>query len=79
MFYNFPSPDCQSRFHQRAVDQHQMADFFGKTKNATEFPHMAMLGWTTPSGTIDWKCAGSLITERFVLTAADCSQDSSSR
>jgi len=36
-----------------------------------EFPHMALLGFETDAG-IQWGCAGSLISDRFVLTAGTC-------
>lgn len=39
------------------------------TTNNGEFPHMAAIGWTS-KGFIRFKCAGSLISDRFVLTAA---------
>lgn len=44
----------------------------GERARVGEFPHQALLGYPSDNNKIEFKCGGSLISNRFVLTAAHC-------
>ncbi|XP_068625981.1 trypsin-1-like [Battus philenor] len=44
----------------------------GVDASLKEFPHMALLGFGNDVNNIQWLCGGSVISEKFILTAGHC-------
>ena len=73
-FINYGGSSEDKGHVESACETYEPLIVGGSITTKGEYPHMAAIGWKY-NGFSSFQCGGSLISERFVLTAAHCSTD----
>ncbi|XP_026808260.1 venom protease-like [Rhopalosiphum maidis] len=66
--------DAGSCRTKNKIDKNLLTIVGGTKAEVMEFPHMVLLGFGKKIKNVEWSCGGSLISDRYVLSAAHCSE-----
>lgn len=73
--YNNLISEAKNKYYQSLPESNGKLnqDVLRDQAKAGEYPHMALIGYnSTDPNESRWSCAGSIISMRFILTAAQC-------